>query len=65
MTAEKNLIHSHSRPETGCGQVAHRSGLMTPLDGVIADMQSAGGRLSKSMTDKPTRQRQQDADDDR
>ncbi len=38
-------------------------GVMTPLDAVIADMQVAGGRLSKFLTDKPTRQRQQDAID--
>ncbi len=36
-------------------------GMMTPLDGVIADMQVAGGRLSKLLTDKPTRQKQLDA----
>ena len=36
---------------------------MTPLDGVISDMQVAGGRLSKFLTDKPTQQKQQDAID--
>lgn len=35
----------------------------TPLDGVIADMQVAGGRLAKFLTDKPTQQKQQDAID--
>jgi hypothetical protein len=35
----------------------------TPLDGVIADMQVAGGRLGKYFTDKPTQQKQQDAID--
>ncbi len=38
-------------------------GLVTPLDGVITDMQVAGGRLSKLLTDKPTQQKQQDAID--
>lgn len=37
--------------------------LVTPLDGVIADMQVAGGRLSKFLTDKSTQQKQQDAID--
>jgi hypothetical protein len=32
-----------------------------PLDGVIADMQVAGGRLARFFTDKPTQQKQQDA----
>lgn len=36
---------------------------LTPLDGVISDMQVAGGRLSKRLTDKPTQQKQQDAID--
>ncbi len=27
---------------------------LTPLDGVISDMQVAGGRLSRLLTDKPT-----------
>ncbi len=36
-------------------------GMMTSLDGVIADMQVADGRLAKYLTDKPTRQRQLDA----
>lgn len=36
---------------------------LTPLDGVIVDMQVAGGRLSKFLTDKPTQQKQQDAID--
>ncbi len=34
-----------------------------PLGGVIVDMQVAGGRLSKLLTDKPTRQKQRDAVD--
>jgi hypothetical protein len=34
-----------------------------PLDGVIADMQVAGGRLAKLLTDKPTQQKQKDAID--
>lgn len=34
-----------------------------PLDGVIADMQVAGGRLARLFTDKPTQQKQQDAID--
>ena len=34
-----------------------------PLGGVIVDMQVAGGRLSKLLTDKPTRQKQHDAVD--
>jgi hypothetical protein len=36
---------------------------VSPLDGVIADMQVAGGRLAKQLTDKPTQQKQQDAVD--
>ena len=36
---------------------------LSPLDGVIADMQVAGGRLGKLLTDKPTQQKQQDAID--
>ncbi len=36
---------------------------MSPLDDVIADMQMAGGRLGKLLTDKPTQQKQQDAVD--
>jgi hypothetical protein len=36
---------------------------LTPLDGVVADMQVAGGRLAKYLTDKPTQQKQQDAID--
>ena len=36
---------------------------MEPLDPVIADMQVAGGRLAKLLTDKPTRQKQKDAID--
>ena len=36
---------------------------LTPLDGVISDMQVAGGRLSRLFTDKPTQQKQQDAID--
>jgi len=36
---------------------------LTPLDGVIVDMQVAGGRLSKFLTDKPTQRKQQDAID--
>jgi hypothetical protein len=35
----------------------------TPLDGAIADMQVAAGRLAKLFTDKPTQQKQQDAID--
>jgi hypothetical protein len=35
----------------------------TQLDGVIGDMQVAGGRLGKLLTDKPTQQKQQDAID--
>jgi hypothetical protein len=34
-----------------------------PLDGVIADMQVAAGRLARYATDKPTQQKQQDAVD--
>ena len=34
-----------------------------PLDGVIADMQVAGGRLAKLLTDKPTQVKQKDAID--
>jgi hypothetical protein len=34
-----------------------------PLDGVIADMQVAGGRLARFFTDQPTQQKQQDAVD--
>ncbi|MEX0679445.1 MAG: hypothetical protein WD063_20385 [Pirellulales bacterium] len=36
---------------------------LTPLDGVIVDMQVAGGRLAKTLTDSPTQQKQQDAID--
>lgn len=36
---------------------------LTPLDGVISDMQVAGGRLGRLLTDKPTQQKQQDAID--
>jgi hypothetical protein len=34
---------------------------LDPLGNVIADMQSAGGRLAKLLTDKPTQQKQLDA----
>jgi len=34
---------------------------LDPLGGVIADMQVAGGRLSKLLTDKPTQQKQKEA----
>ena len=34
---------------------------MAPLDGVIADMQVAGGRLAKKLTDKPTQQKEKEA----
>ncbi len=34
-----------------------------PLGGVIVDMQVAGGRLAKLLTDKPTQQKQKDAVD--
>lgn len=36
---------------------------LTPLDGVIVDMQVAGGRLGRFLTDKPTQRKQQDAID--
>lgn len=36
---------------------------LTPLDGVISDMQVASGRLARMLTDKPTQQKQQDAID--
>jgi hypothetical protein len=36
---------------------------MEPMDPVIADMQVAGGRLAKLLTDKPTQQKQKDAVD--
>ncbi len=36
---------------------------MAPLDGVIADMQVAGGRLGKMLTDKPTQQKEKEAID--
>jgi hypothetical protein len=48
---------------TGVAQAQDEFDLVTPLDGVIADMQVAGGRLSKFLTDKPTQQKQQDAID--
>ena len=34
---------------------------LDPLGGVIADMQVAGGRLAKLLTDKPTQQKQKEA----
>jgi len=42
-------------------QAQDELGMLTPLDGAIADMQVAGGRLSKFLTDKTTQQRQKDA----
>jgi hypothetical protein len=45
------------------GAAAQDAFELTPLDGVIADMQVAGGRLAKYLTDKPTQQKQQDAID--
>jgi hypothetical protein len=36
---------------------------MAPLDGVIADMQVAGGRLGKMLTDKPTQLKEKEAID--
>jgi hypothetical protein len=47
----------------GQGARAQEPDDVAPLDGVIADMQVAGGRLSKLITDKSTQQKQQDAVD--
>jgi hypothetical protein len=48
---------------TTTGAFAQEEDEMAPLDGVIADMQVAGGRLGKMLTDKATQQKEKEAID--
>jgi hypothetical protein len=62
--AQKTLSAVFAALAIGAGTAVAQEELEElPLDGVIADMQVAGGRLARFFTDKPTQQKQQDAVD--